>query len=147
MREALSAVSQDCLPGKHHFYVTIATNRSDVKLSPDLLAKYPDEITLALQHQFWDLEVYKNGFSVSLSFDKTPQRISASFAAVRAFIDPYAQFALPLSGEIPESPIGEGATAFEEKANISDATASNDQSDGKNGGKVIAFPSVASKTS
>ena len=65
VRDALNHVEKHGLPGSHHFYITFETNRSDVKIPDFLKQKHPDEVTIVLQHQFWDLKVEEKGFGVS----------------------------------------------------------------------------------
>ena len=94
MIRALAGVARKGLPGDHHFYVTFRTGEPGVALSDDLRARYPEEMTLILQHQFWDLEVDDDAFSVTLSFNKVPERLTVPFAAVTAFVDPGVKFGL-----------------------------------------------------
>ena len=90
---ALSFASVNGLPGEHHFYVSFRTDRPGVVLPTRLLAQYPHEMTIVLQHQFWDLAVDEATglFSVGLSFGGVPATLRVPFAAVVAFADPYAQ--------------------------------------------------------
>jgi hypothetical protein len=103
------------LPGGHLFLLTFRTSHPGVALSPGLLARYPEEMTIVLQHQFWDLAVGEDAFSVTLRFGGTPERLHVPFAALLAFADPSARFALrfgPEEGEAAESGMdGERAEA------------------------------------
>jgi hypothetical protein len=94
VRLALKRVARDGLPGEHHFFIAIDTRNPGVDISPRLKSKYPDEITIVLQHQFWNLEVREEGFSVDLSFDNVPERLVVPFVAVKGFFDPSVQFGL-----------------------------------------------------
>jgi uncharacterized protein len=94
VREALTRTSAHGLPGAHHFYITFKTQAPGVGLASHLAAKYPDEMTIVLEHQFWDLEVRADGFDVTLSFNNRPERISIPFEAVAAFADPSVKFGL-----------------------------------------------------
>lgn len=95
VREALRQVEKEgALPGEHHFFITFDTNHSGVQISPTLKAKYPGEMTIVIQHQFWDLAVMPDGFSVTLSFNKRPERLVIPFAAMTAFADPSIKFGL-----------------------------------------------------
>jgi uncharacterized protein len=96
IRRALTFTSQHGLPDAHHFYVTFATTADGVELAPELRAKYPEEMTIVLQHQFWDLTVEDEGFSVTLKFHGRPSRIVIPFAAISAFGDPSVNFGLQL---------------------------------------------------
>jgi len=80
------------LPGEHHFKITFNTGASGVKLSERMRVQYPQEMTIVLQHQFWDLTVAENAFEVGLSFGGVPERVAVPFDAVTAFYDPAVQF-------------------------------------------------------
>lgn len=82
------------LPGAHHFYITFKTDAAGVSGPPDLLSKYPDEMTIVLQHQYWDLAPGETFFSVTLQFGGQPKRLSIPYAAVTRFYDPSVQFLL-----------------------------------------------------
>ncbi len=82
------------IPGAHHFYVTFRTRAPGVSVPPDILAKYPEEMTVVLQHQYWDLKVEPNRFSVMLKFGGVPKVLAMPYAAVTRFYDPSVQFLL-----------------------------------------------------
>src|SRR5262245_43553134 len=82
------------LPGEHHFYISFDTRAPGVRISPRLREKYPEEMTIVLQHQFWDLTVSEDAFEVGLSFGGVPERLGVPLAAVKGFFDPSVQFAL-----------------------------------------------------
>jgi len=94
MREALARTSREGLPGDHHFYVTFRTRAPGVAIPKYLLARYPDELTIVLQHQFRTLEVGEEAFSVNLSFQSRSERLRIPFAAVTTFADPSVNFGL-----------------------------------------------------
>jgi uncharacterized protein len=94
VREALAVAASRGLPGAHHFYITFRTRAPGVSIPDHLLAKYSDEMTIVLEHQFWDLEVTEDTFSVTLSFNNKPARLNIPFAAVSTFADPSVQFGL-----------------------------------------------------
>ncbi len=94
MRDALSHVAKHGLPGAHHFYLTFRTTHSGVRMDDVLKARFPEEMTIVLQHQFWDLTVDDTGFAVTLSFSNVPQRLTIPFSAVTTFNDPSVNFAL-----------------------------------------------------
>src|SRR5579862_1421179 len=94
VREALAVAASKGLPGAHHFYITFRTDTPGVALPDHLLAKYPGEMTVVLEHQFWDLEVTEEAFSVTLSFGSKPARLTIPFAAITTFADPSVQFGL-----------------------------------------------------
>jgi uncharacterized protein len=93
-REALRRVARDGLPGTHHFYLGFRTGAAGVSLPGHLAAKFPDEMTIVLQHQFWELEVGEEAFSVTLSFHGRPERLAIPFAALTSFADPAVNFGL-----------------------------------------------------
>ena len=94
LRRVLTDAAEHGLPGEHHFYITFLSTADGVKLSPRLLAQYPDEMTIILQHQFWDLVVTEDRFEVGLSFGGIPERLVVPFAAIKSFLDPSVQFGL-----------------------------------------------------
>ncbi len=94
VKKVLQEVSRTGLPGDHHFYITFDTQYSGVRMSSRMRDKYPEEMTIVVQHQFWDLEATDHGFSIGLSFDNVPEALSIPFAAVRGFFDPSVQFGL-----------------------------------------------------
>ena len=80
------------MPGEHHFFITFDTTAEDVRLSDRLRAQYPEEMTIVLQHQFWDLKVTDEVFEVGLSFGGVAERLVVPFEAIKAFADPSVQF-------------------------------------------------------
>jgi uncharacterized protein len=94
LRRVLSDAAAHGLPGEHHFFITFLSKAEGVKLSPRLLAQYPDEMTIILQHQFWDLVVTEDRFEVGLSFGGVPERLVVPFSAIKSFFDPSVQFGL-----------------------------------------------------
>jgi hypothetical protein len=113
VRTVLSDSAKNGLPGDHHFYISFHTRADGVRLSPRMLAQYPQEMTIVLQHQFWDLVVNEDGFEVGLSFGGIPERLTIPFAAVKGFFDPSVQFGLQFEeiGEAAEAPEIEPAGA------------------------------------
>ncbi len=110
VREALERAAREGLRGAHHFYVGFATDMPGVSISESLRERYPHEMTIVLQHQFWDLDIGENEFAVTLSFQRQPERLVIPFAAVRSFADPSVNFALEFAmpergeGEAPQAP-------------------------------------------
>src|SRR3954453_3529384 len=94
LRRVLSDAAEHGLPGEHHFFITFLSTAEDVKLSPRLLAQYPEEMTIILQHQFWDLVVSEDRFEVGLSFGGIPERLVVPFNSIKSFFDPSVQFGL-----------------------------------------------------
>jgi hypothetical protein len=94
VRDVLLQVQRDGLPGEHHLYIAFDTDAEGVSVSKRLKEQYPDEMTVVLQYQFWDLVVTNERFEVKLSFSNVPERLVVPFSAVKAFYDPSAQFGL-----------------------------------------------------
>src|ERR1700736_6564455 len=94
LRRVLTDAAEHGLPGEHHFFITFLSTAEGVKLSPRLLAQYPEEMTVILQHQFWDLVVTEDRFEVGLSFGGIPERLVVPFNAIKSFFDPSVQFGL-----------------------------------------------------
>jgi hypothetical protein len=148
VREALIHVDKFGLPGDHHFFISFQTNYPGVSISPQLKARYPEEITIVVQHQFWDLKITKSQFSLMLSFNNIPEKLVVPFDALTAFADPSIKFGLQFHGKKPASaanvsndieeavacPVtGKNGSekpsmaAFEEEAPTEETTAANDE--------------------
>jgi hypothetical protein len=94
VREALRIAESPGLPGEHHFYIAFNTRHPDVKISEKIAQRYPREMTIVLQHQYWNLHVFEDRFEVELSFDNVPEQLVIPFDAVKGFLDPAVQFGL-----------------------------------------------------
>lgn len=94
VRDLLIDVGKKGLPGEHHFFITFDTLAEGVKLSQRMRAQYPEEMTIVLQHQFWDLTITDERFEVGLSFNGIPERLTIPFTAIKGFFDPSVQFGL-----------------------------------------------------
>lgn len=94
VRSVLADTAKKGLPGDHHFFITFDTKADGVRMSDRLRAQYPEEMTVILQHQFWDLSVTDQAFDVGLSFGGITERLSIPFDAIKAFVDPSVQFGL-----------------------------------------------------
>lgn len=94
IRQVLRQVEKSGLPGEHHFYITFLTEYPGVEVSDTLKSRYPNEMTIVLQHQFWDFKVTDDLFTVSLSFGGVPEYLVVPFAALVAFADPSVKFGL-----------------------------------------------------
>jgi len=146
VREALLHIQREGLPGEHHFFISFLTNFPGVSMSPQLRARYPEEITIVVQHQFWDLKITQEQFSIMLSFNNIPEKLTVPFDALTAFADPSIKFGLQFHGKptaapasaAPESPVACPATgktgqekppsaAFEEEAPSEASEAANDE--------------------
>ena len=138
IRSALErAALPDGIPGAHHFYVTFQTRAPGVSVPPDILAKYPEEMTVILQHQYWDLKVEPTRFSVMLKFGGMPKVLSMPYTAVTRFYDPSVQFLLQF-----EAP----ATIEEVVTEVSDADAERTLPSGDDDGpKVVSLDQFRKK--
>jgi hypothetical protein len=94
VREALRVAETTGLPGEHHFYIAFNTRHPGVGLSEKIAQRYPREMTIVLQHQYWNLRVLEDRFEVELSFDNVPEQLVIPFDAVKGFLDPAVQFGL-----------------------------------------------------
>jgi uncharacterized protein len=94
VRRVLSDVARKGMAGEHHFFITFSTPEPGVKLSARMRDQYPEEMTIVLQHQFWDLKVTDDHFEVGLSFGGIPETLVIPFAAIKSFFDPSVQFGL-----------------------------------------------------
>ncbi len=106
------------MPGAHHFYITFRTRAAGVSAPSDLTDAYPDEMTIVLQHQYWDLAPGETFFTVMLQFGGQPKRLSVPYAAVSRFYDPSVQFLLQFEGAVEgaaDAPTGAAPTAVLEK--------------------------------
>jgi hypothetical protein len=98
----LTDTAKKGLTGDHHFYISFNTQADGVRLSQRILAQYPEEMTIILQHQFWDLSVTDDSFEVGLSFGGVPEKLTVPFESINGFFDPSVQFGLQFE------PVGEG---------------------------------------
>lgn len=117
VRRALEVALKKGLPGEHHFYISFRTDAPGVEISEKLRKQYPEEITIVLQHQFWNLDVREDGFSVDLTFNKVPEKLVVPYSAVQGFFDPSVQFGLQFEVKKPEgaAEAPKAAPAREEK--------------------------------
>lgn len=121
VRASLRKIMKTGLPGEHHFYIAFDTRYPGVRLSERLDKKYPREMTIVLQHQYWNLQVRDDEFEVELSFDNIPEKLVIPFNAIKGFLDPYVQFGLQFETvkmesqvtdpEMPLKPAAEAAGA------------------------------------
>jgi len=100
VRNVLTDVAKKkVLPGDHHFYISFDTQAEGVRMSDRLRMQYPEQMTIILQHQFWDLAVSERGFEVGLSFGGIPEKLGIPFEAINGFFDPSVQFGLQFEEE------------------------------------------------
>jgi hypothetical protein len=98
----LTETAEDGLQGDHHFYVAFKTQAEGVDIPAHLISRFPDEMTIVIQHKFWGLEVHPDRFEIGLSFNQKPEHLIIPFAAVVGFVDPSVQFALQFHDEKDE---------------------------------------------
>ncbi|MGO4558414.1 SspB family protein [Rhizobiales bacterium 3FA27D7] len=111
MRKVLAEVARTGLPGNHHFFITFLTGAPGVRISTRLRERYPEQMTIVIQFQYWDLKVTEAGFEIGLSFSDIPEKLEIPFSAVRGFYDPSVNFELEFDvktetlAEIEEKPV------------------------------------------
>ncbi len=103
MRKVLAEVARTGLPGNHHFFITFLTGAPGVRISTRLRERYPEQMTIVVQFQYWDLKVNDTGFEVGLSFSDVPERLEIPFSAVRGFYDPSVNFELEFDVKTDEA--------------------------------------------
>jgi hypothetical protein len=140
VRSVFQRVQKRGVPGDHHFFVTFDTQAEGVSISKRLKDQYANEMTIVLQHQFWDLAVHDDRFEVRLSFSNIPERLVIPFSAIRIFQDPSVQFALALRGPdgVDQTPSASGAPDLQL---LPAPTAANPA------GKILGLPKPASAPS
>lgn len=107
VRKVLTDATRHGLPGEHHFYISFLTGHPGVHLSNRLREKYPQEMTIVVQHQFWDLHVGESAFEIGLSFSNIPERLHIPFDALTGFFDPSVQFGLKFNSNDDEASANE----------------------------------------
>jgi hypothetical protein len=116
----LGDVALNGLPGNHHFYITFKTHAPDVKIPKHSMERFPDEMTIVVQHKFWDLKVGEEHFEIGLSFSQVPAHLHIPFSAITAFVDPAVDFALQFhveagAGPEPHEEAGNDAPSIEQE--------------------------------
>ena len=140
VRDALEITrDNNALPGNHHFYISFKTKHDGVVLSERLLSAYPEDMTIVLQHEFSNLEVTPDAFSVTLSFSDVPERITVPFDAMTSFADPHARFAVSFNAGVASDPPEKPAKKTEKKHSASKPRASDGEDDGGNVVSLSAF--------
>ena len=149
IRKVLSEVAATGrLPGEHHFFITFLTGAPGVRISQHLKAKYPEQMTIVIQHQFWELKVTETSFEIGLSFSDVPEKLFIPFNAIRGFYDPSVNFELefdvPLadSDELPAAEI----TAYPVASEKSEETpATKADGEEKKPGSVVSLDAFRKK--
>lgn len=115
IRKVLSEVAATgSLPGDHHFFITFLTQAPGVRISQHLKSKYPEQMTIVVQHQFWELKVFDGYFEIGLSFSDKPEKLTVPFASVRGFYDPSVNFELEFDVAAAEENAGAEITNYPE---------------------------------
>jgi hypothetical protein len=122
VHDVLDMVAEHGLPGRHHLYITFRTDHPGVLMDDTLHARYPGEMTIVLQHEFWGLEVVDDRFAVTLSFNSVPQRLEVPLAAVTVFADPSVEFGLQFTRA--SAPVAEASPSLPESATPPEVPAS-----------------------
>ncbi len=145
VRKALSQVAEDGLPGEHHFYITFRTDHPDVEVPNHLRKRYPGEMTIVLEHQFWDLKTSDQGFEVTLSFSNVPSHLVVPFEAVIAFADPSVRFGLQFEAPegLPDLPPSEEEVEGDEAPSDEENTSSGDKTEDST--KIVTLDSFRKK--
>ena len=153
VRDALIIATEGGLPGLHHFYITFRTNDPGVSIGDRLLAQYPEEMTIVLEHQFWDLAVADDQFSVTLSFGGAPENLVIPFVAITAFVDPSVKFGLQFDtvsddeDDTPENPDDASSGPAQEKApgQVAQAASKSEADASTEEGQVVALDQFRKK--
>lgn len=135
VRDVLRRLAVEGLPPPHHFYITFRTSDPGVEIPDYLRERYPTEMTVVLQHQFWDLEVDDTALSVTLSFNDVPQRLRIPFHAIKVFADPGAEFGLQFTLEPEIVPLP--APAVEKKPPVAPKPADGEPP--KGGAEIVTL--------
>jgi uncharacterized protein len=144
VRKALSEAGQRGLPGEHHFYITFHTDRPGVGIADWLHQQYPQEMTIILQHQFWDLVVEEDRFAITLSFGGRHERLTIPFSALTAFADPSVKFGLQFEANEDELQAKTPAVKAT-KQSEAPATPAASAEDARKGADVVALDAFRKK--
>lgn len=140
VKEALSTNSHNQFPGNHHFFISFLTHHPKVRISKNLKKRYPQEMTIVLQHQFENLEIHQEFFSVSLSFSGVKEKLIIPYDALTAFADPSAKFGLQFKHLLDEEDL---ISQSQENSDFEESSIESDkQSEDSN---VVNFESFRNK--
>ncbi|MDX1948985.1 MAG: ClpXP protease specificity-enhancing factor SspB [Rickettsiales bacterium] len=148
VKSVLRQITKDGLPGQHHFFITFKTDAQGVMMSDELRKRYPKEMTIVLQHQFYDLEVEDQYFSIVLSFDHVKQNITIPFSALVSFVDPSVKFGLQFNTIMLEDADSNAELISEGNKKPASKKNSSKQSkkiDGNSGSNVVTLDSFRKK--
>jgi hypothetical protein len=127
VREALKrAKANGGLPGDHHFYITFRSKAPGVRMADYLTERFPVDMTIVVQHQFWDLEVHDGHFEIILKFSGVPQHLFVPYAAITRFVDPSVNFGLTFEAQDKDAAVISPASELEETSGEADAAPASD---------------------
>lgn len=133
------------LPGDHHFFITFLTGAPGVRISQQLKSKYPEQMTIVIQHQFWDLKISESQFEIGLSFSDVPEKLVVPFNAVRGFYDPSVNFELEFDVPVADEEASEAEiTAYPAGEAVNEPQGEENQED-KKAGSVVSLDSFRKK--
>lgn len=127
IRKVLSEIDKTGLPGNHHFFITFMTGAPGVKVSNRVREQYPDQMTIVLQHQFWELEINETGFGIGLSFSDVPEKLYIPYTAIRGFYDPSVNFELEFDVEQADDETADEGASEVVSSDSSDPVVQDDQ--------------------
>jgi uncharacterized protein len=147
VREALKRVEREGLPGEHHFYIAFNTRYPGVILSERTMERYPREMTIVLQHQYWNLKIHDTWFEVELSFDNIPEKLVIPFNAIKGFLDPAVQFGLQFEVVVAEetAEVDAGHTSATNTDDTSAAPAAETDESDPEKAKVVSLDAFRKK--
>lgn len=146
VKRALEKVAKDGLPGEHHFFISFLTQYPGVKISKDLIEKYPEEMTIVLQYQFSDLYVDDNGMGISLSFDNIKESLYIPFMSLTAFADPSVKFGLQFRHMVDEDEDGyQDGVSIDIEGVESDSQSGSEKKSDKHPDNVVTLDSFRKK--
>lgn len=140
VKKCLVKVKEHGLFGNHHFYITFLTEFPEVQIPADLKEKYPQEMTIVLQHQFWDLDITDKFFTISLSFNNVRKKLIIPLEAIISFADPSVKFGLQFQYKRIEARKTERTTEIESKKDTS-----KEKNSGNDNGKVVSLEQFRKK--
>lgn len=129
IREVMAQVAETGLPGAHHFFITFSTRHPEVAMADWLRSRYPDEITIVIQHWYENLEVDADGFAITLNFGNQPEPLYIPFDAITTFVDPSVEFGLKFETQFDEGDGDDGDDGGDEEAGRDDDEAPMEEAD------------------
>jgi len=137
IQDVLADVAAHGLPGEHHFFITFETGHPDVMIADWLSDRYPEEMTVVMQHWFDDLQVSDEGFAVTLNFGDSPERLFIPYDAIKTFVDPSVEFGLRFENQDDEADSAESTVLTE----VRDIEVPEDKDDGHKDAEVVSLDS------